>query len=198
MIEKRRTAKKDYIAKVAVDVFFQKGYKESSLEDISNKGKISKAGIYHYFKSKPDILSYALLGFTDKVLSEMNEAIKKAKEKNLSKQQIFNALIETYATCMMRNRKISLIVLRERHQLPTPHKNELLNRERLFFHIVRDQLRQVPCLNKKLNVNIISFQIISMIHWMGYWFDSKGPLSEREALRQMIKIIFKGVLNYKQ
>ncbi|NMD04239.1 MAG: helix-turn-helix transcriptional regulator, partial [Deltaproteobacteria bacterium] len=50
MIEKRRTAKKDYIAKVAVDVFFQKGYKESSLEDISNKGKISKAGIYHYFK----------------------------------------------------------------------------------------------------------------------------------------------------
>ncbi len=61
MIEKRRTAKKDYIAKKAIDVFSALGYKESSLQDIATKGKFSKAGIYHYFKSKSELLSYILL-----------------------------------------------------------------------------------------------------------------------------------------
>jgi hypothetical protein len=41
----------------------------------------------------------------------------------------------------------------------------------------------------------MSFQIISMTHWMGYWFDSKGSLSESDAIDQMVDIIFNGILD---
>ncbi|MFW5957688.1 MAG: TetR/AcrR family transcriptional regulator [Desulfosalsimonas sp.] len=34
---------------MAGDVFYRKGFKESSLQDISSKGNLSKAGIYHYY-----------------------------------------------------------------------------------------------------------------------------------------------------
>ena len=51
MFGKNTSKKREYIARIAGDVFFAKGYKESSLQDVSAKSKISKAGIYHYFKS---------------------------------------------------------------------------------------------------------------------------------------------------
>lgn len=190
--------RKEQIARAAVDVFFAKGYKESSLQNISTKGKISKAGIYHYFKSKSDILSYVLLGFTEKWFLTTTATLREAQEKKLSQQQILKVLIATYAKALMSNRKINLIILRERHQLTVKHEKELLERERSVFHMVREQIRKVPNINKKLDASIVAFQIISMIHWMGYWFDSMGPLSEREAIDQMMNIIFTGILDYKK
>lgn len=53
--------KKEYLAKIGSQLFYKRGYKTTSLEDIAQKGKVSKAGIYHYFKTKEDILSYILI-----------------------------------------------------------------------------------------------------------------------------------------
>ena len=198
MIEKRRTAKKDYIAKKAIDVFSALGYKESSLQDIATKGKFSKAGIYHYFKSKSELLSYILLSNTDSFFNRLEKSLASALKERLNPQETFEKLIRTYADELLSNIKVSLLILRERHQLTGAKKKILTEKERAIFRLIRDRLKHVPERNTKININLASFQIMSMIHWMGYWFDSKGPLSEREALRQMIKIIFKGVLNYKQ
>jgi AcrR family transcriptional regulator len=198
MFAKSLNDKKEYIANVAANVFFAKGYKESSLQDIAAKGKISKAGIYHYFKSKSDILSYILLGFTERGIATMMKCLREAQEKKLMPQQILSALFKIYAQNALRNRKMSRIVLRERHQLTAKNRKILLKQERLIFHTVRDQLRQVPNLNKKLNTNIISFQIISMIQWIGYWYDSRGSLAESEAIDQMLHIVLYGILDSKR
>jgi TetR/AcrR family transcriptional regulator, cholesterol catabolism regulator len=50
--------KKDVIAEMAAGVFGQKGYNASSLQDAARQAGIGKAGLYHYFKSKEDILFY--------------------------------------------------------------------------------------------------------------------------------------------
>lgn len=126
-----RLNRKEQIAKAVAVVFFEKCFKEASLRYLAIKAKISKAGIYHYFKSKSDILSYLLLGFTEKALQVLFDAMQKAQEQHLSQQQILVVLIETYAKKMMDNYKISLIILRDRHQLTSKHKKELLDTEHL-------------------------------------------------------------------
>ena len=35
---------------------------------------------------------------------------------------------------------------------------------------------------------------MSMIQWMGYWFDDKGPLSNDETTDQIINVILHGIL----
>jgi TetR/AcrR family transcriptional regulator, cholesterol catabolism regulator len=195
MFGNNTSKKKEYIAKVACDVFFAKGYAESSLQDIAAKGKLSKAGIYHYFKSKSDILSYILLGSTKNNIESLIRDLREAQEKKLPPQQILAVLIKNYAENTIKNHKFSSIVLRERHQLTKKSEAALLKQERSLFNIVRNQLRDVPNLNKKLDVNVISFQIISMIHWLGYWYDPKGSLPEKETIDQMIHITFNGILD---
>lgn len=194
MVGDKLDKKRKFIAKIAVDVFFAKGYKESSLQDIATKGKLSKAGIYHYFKSKTDLLSYILLRNTDKGFQLLEECLEMTIQEELEPLQSFEKLIRTYADSMLSNLKFSLLVLRERHQISGANKKILTDKERAIFRLLRNKLKQVPNRNKNVNINLMSFQIMSMIHWMGYWYDPKGRLSKAEAIDQTMTVIFNGIL----
>lgn len=187
--------KREHIAKIAVNVFFAKGYKESSLQDISIKGNISKAGIYHYFKTKEDILSHILFNYTEMGIKTLRETLEANKEKGLDDRQSVVEFIKTYATYLLKNRKNSLLVLRERHQLGEKNRKLLHQQERAIFLLFKNELKKVPNLNTGINLSLMSFEMISMIHWMGYWLKDNGDLTQAEAINQGIDIFFNGILN---
>lgn len=187
--------KKEYIAKIAGDVFFAKGYKEASLRDISIKGNISKAGIYHYFMTKEDILFYLLLKITEFVIEALRESLKVSEENRFDARKSFGELVKTYVIHLLKYKKLSRLVLRERHQLSGKNRKILLQKERAIFQLLKNELRKVPELNVEINLNLISFQIISMIHWMGYWLKDNGELNLKEAVDQSIHLIFNGILS---
>lgn len=194
MIEKKLDPKKDFIAKVAIDVFFANGYKESSLQDIASKAKLSKAGIYHYFKSKSDLLFYILLKQTNHGLQILEDCLAMAVREQLTPLLSFEKLIRLYIEEMLDKHKIALLILRERHQIVAANKRLLTEKERAIFRLLRNRLEQVPNRKANINLNLMSFQIMSMIHWMGYWYDPKGSLSKREVIDQTVSIIFSGIL----
>ena len=49
------TERRSQIQSAALQMFFEKGYKNTSMNDISAKAGISKGLIYHYFKNKEDL-----------------------------------------------------------------------------------------------------------------------------------------------
>ncbi|WML33711.1 TetR/AcrR family transcriptional regulator [Clostridium sp. OS1-26] len=53
--EESKTQKKSYIIGNAMKLFSQKGFVETSMEDIVKATGMSKGGIYNYFKSKEEI-----------------------------------------------------------------------------------------------------------------------------------------------
>lgn len=78
--------KKEMIIKHAFDLFAEKGYSETSVDDIVKASGISKGGIYYYFKSKEDIfLEIAEERLRQrKNLMSSNENLKSSKEKIIS------------------------------------------------------------------------------------------------------------------
>ncbi len=121
--------KKDFIAKMAAGVFGQKGYKASSLQDVARQAEISKAGLYHYFKSKEDILFYILIKNSDLFLEKLKTSLSVSREQKLTPEESFVKLIRTYASHINNDEDKRLIVLRERHQLSAKRKKELFKRE---------------------------------------------------------------------
>ena len=60
------------ILDVAFRLFMEKGYEQTSIQDIINHlGGLSKGAIYHHFKSKEDIL----VAVTDKITHESNQML---------------------------------------------------------------------------------------------------------------------------
>ena len=194
MFGKTFDEKRKYLANIAGEVFFEKGYKESSLYDVSKKGKISKAGIYHYFKAKEDILAYILLTNTKTGVNALNECIDECARNGLPQDEAFKRLVRVYARFLLKNRKTSALVLRERHQLTGENRTKLLKMEREIFNIFRSQLEKIPYLNNTYNPSAVSFLLIAMNHWMGYWFKDSGKCSWEVLVDQNIDLIFNGLM----
>ena len=52
--------KKQELIKVSFDLFMEKGYENTSIQDIMNVAQVSKGAMYHYFTCKEDILDAVL------------------------------------------------------------------------------------------------------------------------------------------
>ncbi|MDZ8055626.1 MAG: TetR/AcrR family transcriptional regulator [Aulosira sp. ZfuVER01] len=55
--ERIRRATSEQILKAAMDLFLDKGYHATSIDDVAKKAKISKGLLYHYFKGKEDLFA---------------------------------------------------------------------------------------------------------------------------------------------
>ncbi len=187
--------RKEHIANNAAKVFRQKGFQAASLQDVAEKSKLSKAGVFHYFKSKDDILAYILINYADDFIQKLTASIEESRKKGLPPQEAFKKLIGTYARLLSRDRDRRLIVLRERHQLSEKNKAELLKRERAIFRIMKDQLSEICSLKKGLDRSAITFMCIGMSHWLGYWYKEGKSLDLEDIIDQNVRIIFGGILN---
>ena len=188
-LEERRK----YFANLAARVFCEKGYQTASLQDVAQRARISKAGIFHYFKTKEDILSFILIRNTDNFIAILKACIKESGKKQFNPEISLRKLISTYASHLNNLKEGRLLTLRERHQLTGKNKKQLLKRERILFHLIKDELKKLVRIDKRYNLNVISFLIIAMSHWLGYWLKEGGELSQDSAINQNIDIIFNGI-----
>ncbi len=186
--------RRDYISNIAAVVFCEKGYQTASLQDVAERAQLSKAGIYHYFRSKEEILAYKLIKYTDEFLGVLEKCIHRNHEDGYDPQTSFQELIRTYARYLNSNKEVRLLVLRERHQLTGKNKGELLKREQAIFHLLRNELKKIPNIDRESDLNVVSFLIISMSHWLGYWFKENRYLNMEQIIDQNIRVIFNGIL----
>jgi AcrR family transcriptional regulator len=69
-----RRATREQILKTTLSLFCDKGYYPTSIEEIAKQAQISKGLLYHYFKSKADVLAALVDIRINDVLSVMNMA----------------------------------------------------------------------------------------------------------------------------
>jgi AcrR family transcriptional regulator len=46
------------LSRTGMELFSAKGYQETSMDDIARASRLTKGGIYHYFRSKEEILYF--------------------------------------------------------------------------------------------------------------------------------------------
>ncbi|MEW6184655.1 MAG: TetR/AcrR family transcriptional regulator [Thermodesulfobacteriota bacterium] len=186
--------RKDYIAAIAAKVFSEKGYKSSSLQEIADYAKISKAGIYHYFKTKDEILGHILIKNTDIFMGKLINSINDSKKKGLNQRDSFEKLISTFARHIQSSGKRRLIMAREMHNLTDDYQKELYIKQQNLFNLIKGELLKIENLDKKLDPNIITFMIIGTMNWIGRWYKDGKKLDLDAITKQNIRIFFHGML----
>lgn len=88
-MEMREVGKKELIASSAKKVILEKGYKNISVEDITNEAGIAKGSFYTYFKSKNLVIDYIL----EEVIAKRKNEFKLDKRKSL--ENTIKSLVRT-------------------------------------------------------------------------------------------------------
>lgn len=90
-ITKEYHVRKNELLDVAQELFFSKGYRQTSVDAIIKKVGVSKGTFYYYFKSKEDLLEKLSYKMSKKILEEVKKIV---EEKDLN---AIDKLNKTYA-----------------------------------------------------------------------------------------------------
>lgn len=184
------TTTKDRILEEAARLFTQKGYEATSVQDLAEALGLSKAALYHYFRSKEEILyEVSLLA-----LRGLVEAGERALEESDPKKALL-AFMQGHARFFEENypffvtmlqgiqslspeRRAQTVALRDRHE------GNL--RRILRWGMEEGAFRQV-------DVALAGRAILSMLNWMIRWFRPGGPLRAEEVAQFYFELILKGL-----
>ncbi len=81
---------KDIIIKESADLFNTKGYKATSLSDITTATGFTKGAIYKHFKNKEDLEQQALRSLSKRMFDILNKDLKNASDFTSKMNVIFN------------------------------------------------------------------------------------------------------------
>lgn len=86
---KNHKLKKNELVEIVEKLFLEKGYEETTVDEILNASGLSKGGFYHYFKSKEEVLAESISNFADNLLNELEPLIEDTKLNALDKLRRF-------------------------------------------------------------------------------------------------------------
>lgn len=81
--------KKRELLAIAEKLFLDKGYEQTSIDDILKETGISKGGFYHYFKSKDEILSESIRNIIEESIEYLKPVVEDKTLDALEKFKLF-------------------------------------------------------------------------------------------------------------
>jgi len=85
----KHSDKKNELIKISERLFIDKGYEETSVDDILRASGLSKGGFYHYFKSKDEVLTESINNIIDKLLEQLEPIVDDKNLNALQKLKLF-------------------------------------------------------------------------------------------------------------
>ncbi len=196
-----RTRSQDYdsirqsILDAAAKLFAEKSFEVTSINEIAEAAGLSKAGIYHYFDSKTDILRTMLTDHLSSVSDIVDTALNTSDSPRDKFVTLTRLLIENYTRPSSKNQHAVLV--NDIGSLPPKDREFVVASER---RIIRATERLLQSLFPQLKDHTAFLQPITMlffgmINWTDTWYSDKGRLAPRELAMLAAELILNGVAN---
>jgi TetR/AcrR family transcriptional regulator, cholesterol catabolism regulator len=184
--------KRQEIYEKALDLFISHGYDQTPLSLIAKSLKITKAGLYHYFSSKEELLFFIHEQNMKKDLIPIIEAAEKIAD---PKERI-SFIIKKYTESSMARDPSQKMLIHELGNLTPEHRAIIQDSWRRFFNIIRNTISELQNSgkSKKINETFATFALIGMCRWTFNWYDPTRNDSSQELVDTYNEIFFRGIL----
>lgn len=184
------TPTRDRILEEAARLFTEKGYEATSVQDIAQALALSKAALYHHFRSKEEILFEISLLALEGLLRAGEGALRVEDPKEAllrfmeAHARYFEENYAFFVTMLQGIKSLSpenrarTVALRDRHEA---NLREILRRG-----VAQGAFRPV-------DVALAGRAVLSMLNWMIRWFHPGGPLRAEEVVRGYFDLILRGL-----
>jgi AcrR family transcriptional regulator len=190
--ESKKVEKKERLLKVSLDLFIDKGFDHTSIEDITSEAGVAKGTFYNFFEKKEDVLLYYL----DRELVKSRHEIEQKIDDMETVVDKLELLIITYLKYIFRNKGFAKVLVRERVCKIGTGKNW---NEMVLMQAIKqllDEAREQGELKKTVDLDNtveIVFAIFTMytIYWMNGLIKDKKECAEK--VRGVLKMLFDGI-----
>jgi AcrR family transcriptional regulator len=182
--------KREAVLKTAAQLFLEKSYGRTSMNDVADRLNITKPALYHYFRNKEEILieCYRLgTGLIEEILNEIATHCGTGLEKvEAFIYSYANVMTVNFGRCVMRldDADLSSDALGEVRK----YKKKIDRRLRSFIQEGIDDGTITSC-----DPKIAAFSIAGALNWIGHWYEPEGALSAEEIATQFARTLTLGL-----
>lgn len=183
--------KQEQLFNKAAALFAEKGYHGTSINDLAGAMDLQKGSLYHYFKSKEELL-FRLLD--DYISTALNE-IEKICVLEVSPSEKLRQFMLFYSGFYAGDRDRLVLLINDIDKLGDFYRLQVIEKERRYSKALTDIFRQLQSagIMKPMPVAVAAFAFFGMVHYTCKWFQKDGAVTA-EALGEMFLEIFtKGV-----
>jgi AcrR family transcriptional regulator len=183
---------RENILEAAAQIFSQKGFHATSMQEIAQAVNLQKGSLYHHISSKQEILLEVLDQALDVLIANMKAVV----ERPLPPDQKLRESIRVYLKTLVDNRELAAVLLLEHRSLePELHARHIPRRdqfERLWRDLIQEGLSQrvFYCQDPA----IVSRALLGVINWTITWYRPEGPLGADEIAEQYAELFLQGLL----
>ncbi len=184
---------RDEILEAAAQIFSQKGYHASSMQDIAEAVSLQKASLYHHVSSKQEIL----LALLDRALDLLIERLSAVVEQPLPPGQKVKAAIISYVEALTEHRQLAAILLLEHRSLePALKERHIPRRDRfegLWRGLIQEGIDQgiFGCNDPATAARAL----LGAMNWTITWYRPGGPQSAKEIASQYADLFLEGLFS---
>ncbi len=159
----------------AARIFRQKGYHGTSVQDIADAVGLLKGSLYHYIRSKEQLLARLFEGALEDTVREL-EAI--ARRDAPAGERLAD-MVRAYVRAVTTNLDAVGLYLREWRSLPAREVGRLAARRRAMRSLFREVLVEGAERGEFApgDADVAAFAILGMCNWVYEWYTPDGRLS---------------------
>jgi AcrR family transcriptional regulator len=178
--------KRQRILDVASALFFELGYKGTSMDAIAERMQVTKPFVYYHFDNKAEILA-AVCGRTTAFVAGLAE--QQASKVGPVQERLVD-LVRELSRRVIEGRVYLAVYFREEIHLPTAAARELASDRRRFDRALSKLLQEgVDAGAFRVSTVAVAAQAITgMTTWIFNWYREKGALTPEQVAQEMSEL----------
>ena len=188
----RPTARRAEICRTAAQIFRDRGFDATSVNEVARALGMTKAGLYHYFPSKEALLFEIMTFGLDRVRDDVIVPVRGIRDPEERLRQI----VLRHARIATRGRGAIANLVDETRALPSGPRKKVEQRTRIYFDLVRDTLIELQTAGRlrEIDPTVGAFSILGLVLWLPRWFREGGRLSTDQVAGDIASIALAGLL----
>ncbi|MDP2085431.1 MAG: TetR/AcrR family transcriptional regulator [Gemmobacter sp.] len=178
--------KRDRIVDVAADLFYERGFTRTTLDDVAERLGVTKPFIYHSFGSKTELLAEICTRGVQAALTE----IEQVQALDLPPAETLRRFMPRYVAAVLRVQKMIAINIREEKNLE-PADAERLAALRQQFMARMEAILRAGRESGEIRVpdpRIAAFTLVGAASWTTFWYNPGGVFSSDVIAQRMAEV----------
>jgi AcrR family transcriptional regulator len=187
----RHDQKLEFILRTAARIFAEKGYHSTSMRDISRETNVSLAGLYHYCRSKEELLFLIQDNCFGRVLERLEKQLEEVKDP-VAKLSVF---IENHLSFFAANMAEMKVLSHEAESLRGDLHAHVSTRKDNYTKLARRILQEVQDASdgeQQVDLTVATYALFGMMNWIYNWYDPQGKLKVHDLAQHLTQLFLGG------
>lgn len=182
-----RAHKRERILETATRLFYESGYRATSMESIADELSATKPFIYYHFKNKYDILEEIAI----RVIKMAYDAIQRAIDVGGDEKAILSNMARNYSRLVMDEQRIIAVFWREESNFTEETRSKILGEQQRFSAALADVLTRGKerGLFTVEHPRLTALSIMNLITFTYTWFSADGSLKPDDLCDHFVRMV---------